>query len=389
MYQRERGAAEEEDTLQHYALLGVRETGVEIGRGSYAVVHAIEYRGLKCAAKEFHRLLYESGMEESARRFKQECALLSQLRHPNVVQFLGVYYFQPDLLPALVMEYLPMTLAQCLDVYGVLPNEINYSILTDVALALCYLHNHSPPVLHRDLSANNVLLTAGMTAKVSDFGVSKMLVDPARIALTMTQTPGNQCYMPPEALVPRPHYNTKVDVFSYAVLMIHLFSGSWPFPMEAVKVDPKDKNHMIPQTEADRRQKELDVIGRDHPLISLILDCLHNHSDHRPEANKILERLTQVAARFPSSAKNKVELLRQLESLKSTDTLLAEINSLRSDNEKLKEKVLKYESSHRSVGDLKKKMNVLKLTLPHVSFCFIPYCTRHLWGDLKFHWLEA
>ena len=307
--------------LQQYTLQGVRETGDELGRGTYAAVYAVQYKGLTCAAKKLHQALYgdEQGIGYAARRFQEECAILSRLRHPNIVQFLGVYldYHQPgSVLPALVMEYLPMTLAQCLDKYGVLPNEIGYSVINDVALALSYLHQHSPPVIHRDLSANNVLLTPGMTAKISDLGVAKILdLNPSQ-RRTMTQAPGTQCYMPPEALEPKPKYDYKVDVFSYGVMMVHLFSGQWPFPTKPVKVDPNNDSRMIPQSEADRRQVYLDAIGRDHPLRNLILRCLHNSPTRRPEAVDIITQVSRVAAlQFPSSSKNKVELLQQLTSL--------------------------------------------------------------------------
>ena len=227
-----RREANQAAALQQYTLQGVRETGDELGRGSYAAVYTVQYKGLTCAAKKLHQALYEQGIGYAARRFQEECAILSRLRHPNIVQFLGVYHQPGSVLPALVIEYLPMTLAQCLDEYGVLPDEIGYSVINDVALALSYLHQHSPPVIHRDLSANNVLLTPGMTAKISDLGVAKILdLNPSQMR-TMTQTPGTWCYMPPETQVPRPRYSTKVDVFSYGVMMVHLFSGQWPFPTE-------------------------------------------------------------------------------------------------------------------------------------------------------------
>ena len=301
--------ANQAEALQQYTLQGVRETGDELGRGSYAA---------KCAAKKLHlhQALYEQGIGYAARRFQEECAILSRLRHPNIVQFLGVYEQSCSMLPALEWSTSPaMTLAQCLDKYGVLPNEIGYSVLNDVALALSYFHQHSPPVIHRDLSANNVLLTPGMTAKISDLGVAKILVNPSQTR-TMTQTPGTWCYMPPETLEPKPKYDCKVDVFSFGVMMVHLFSGQWPFPTKPVKVDPNDDSRMIPQSEADRRRECLDAIGRDHPLMNLMLGCLHNSSARRPEAVEILTQASRVAAQFPSSSENKVELLQQLTSLR-------------------------------------------------------------------------
>ena len=60
----------------------------------------------------------------------------------------------------------------------------------------------------------------------------------------------------------------------------------------------------------------LDAFGRDHPLINLMLGCLHNSPAHHPETVEILTQVSRVAAQFPSSSKNKVELLQQLTSLR-------------------------------------------------------------------------
>ena len=67
------------------------------------------------------------------------------------------------------MEHLYTTLSACLEKYGVLPEEISYGILRDVALGLRYLHERSPLIIHRDLSANNVLLTSNMNANLFKF----------------------------------------------------------------------------------------------------------------------------------------------------------------------------------------------------------------------------
>jgi hypothetical protein len=72
-----------------YRLIGVRVTDRELGRGSYATVLELEYMGLKCAGKMIHELLLEQGdASYSVHRFEEECRLLSQIRHPNIVQFL-------------------------------------------------------------------------------------------------------------------------------------------------------------------------------------------------------------------------------------------------------------------------------------------------------------
>ena len=326
--------------LQQYTLQGVRETGVELGRGSYAAVYTVEYKGLKCAAKIFHPTLYPQ-QEYAIGRFREECAILSRVKHPNIVQFLGVYHQPGSMLPALVMECLPMTLDWCIEQYGVLPNEIGYSILNDIAYALSYLHQHNPPIIHRDLTATNVLLTRGMTAKISDLGMAKHLF-PTSLNKKMTETPGNPYYMPPETMQTNPRYGSKVDVFSFGVLMVYLFSGELPTPTAATMVDPQDESRMIPQSEADRRQEKLDAIGGDHPLMTLILRCLHNSPARRPEAVEILTQVSRVAAQFPPSSQNKVEMLRQVASLRADTERLqreheAEIQSLRANTQRLQQ----------------------------------------------------
>ena len=75
--------------LERYRLLNVQETGRELGRGSYAAVVEVDYKGLRCAGKKIYRVLYEQGVGDLVRRFEEECRLLSQLRHPHIVQFLG------------------------------------------------------------------------------------------------------------------------------------------------------------------------------------------------------------------------------------------------------------------------------------------------------------
>ena len=154
------------DQLETYKLKEVQVTDRELGHGSYATVLELDYIGLKCAGKKIHdELLKQDLTTYGMLRFKEECRLLSQVRHPNIVQFLGVYFQQGVQAPILVMEFLPTNLTSCIERYGILPKEMNYSILHDVALGLCYLHSQTPPIIHRDLSSNNVLLTPNMTAK--------------------------------------------------------------------------------------------------------------------------------------------------------------------------------------------------------------------------------
>ena len=309
--------------FESYHLTGVRVTDRELGHGSYATVQELEYMGLKCAGKKIHDLLLRQGdASYTLRRFEEECRLLSQARHPNIVQFLGVHFQRGVRVPILVMEYLPTNLTSCIEQHDILPKEINYSILDDVAVGLYYLHSQTPPIIHRDLSSNNVLLTANMTAKISDLGVARILnLTPLQVS-RMTQTPGTPAYMPPEVMVANPKYDTSVDEFSYGILMIHMFSGRWPEPQVGpVRVE---SGRMIPVSEAERREVFLRAIGNEHPLMDLILRLINNDPQVRPHASEIVERLAAMVLQFPASFANRLEMLRHIQHQEEEKQVLVE-----------------------------------------------------------------
>ena len=314
--------------FEPYKLAGIRVTDRELGHGSYATVLELEYMGLKCAGKKIHDILLKQGDRTySVRRFEAECRLLSQVRHPNIVQFLGVYFQQRVQAPILVMEFLPTNLTSCIEQYGILPKEISYSILYDVALGLCYLHSQTPPIIHRDLSSNNVLLTPNMTAKISDLGVARILnLTPLQIS-RMTGTPGTPAFMPPEVMVAIPKYDTSVDEFSYGIMMIHMFSGQWPEPQVGPNRTEPD-GRLIPVTEAERRVAFLQIIGSNHPLMNLILKCINNRTWARAHASEIVERLAEMVLQFPATFANRLEMLRRIQAAEEEKRALIENNEV-------------------------------------------------------------
>ena len=87
------GQSDVRAALQRYELHGVRETGEELGRGSYATVVEVDYKGMRCAAKKIYSFLSRRGDgDRLVARFEEECRLLGTLRHPRIVQFLGIYF---------------------------------------------------------------------------------------------------------------------------------------------------------------------------------------------------------------------------------------------------------------------------------------------------------
>ena len=186
------------------------------------VCEQVTYQHLTCAGKRLHEALIDvenEGVAEVVDKYLQECQLMSSLRHPNITQFLGLCFLPDTQLPLLVMERLETSLDELLEHMPNLPLSLKRCVLEDVASGLLYLHKRASPVIHRDLTAKNVLLTSSLVAKITDMGNSR-IIDIGRIAQTLTKAPGTSVYMPPEALDDRHRYGPSLDIFSFGHLAL-------------------------------------------------------------------------------------------------------------------------------------------------------------------------
>ena len=155
--------AQESDRLQHLYLNGVRPNGVDIGVGAYGRVFEAEFCGIVYAAKQIHPILVQGvgrdEFEAIKKAFFTECLQSSSLGHQNIVTFLGVYNPGGHPLPLLVMERMQESLTSVVEKYPNIPMYVKLSMLLDVSRGLWYLHTHHPPIVHQDLSPNNVLMS--------------------------------------------------------------------------------------------------------------------------------------------------------------------------------------------------------------------------------------
>ena len=146
---------------------------------------------------------------------------MSDLRHPNITLFLGVCFLPNCQLPVLVMERLDGSLDDLLETVPNIPLTLKQSMLEDIVRGLLYLHQHNLQIVHRDLTAKNVLLTSSFVAKITDFGNSRIVnLQPGQLAQTMSRLPGTPLYMPPEALSISSRYGPSLDIFSFGHLAL-------------------------------------------------------------------------------------------------------------------------------------------------------------------------
>ena len=298
----------------------------QLGCGSYGAVYKAKCGDLLCAAKLLHPLLFAGQKAEQnlpMHRFLQECDVLSGLKHPNIVQYLGTDRDKDTGLPVLVMELMEISLTAFLAQSNeLLPYHIQVNLCHDIALALSFLHWNK--IIHRDLSSNNILLI-GHRAKVADFGMAKLAkVNPniAKLYHKAVQAPGMDKYMSPEALAEDPNYTDKLDCFSFGVLVIQILTKKFPDPAGQFKNVKIANNSLFPSgiaevraAEVERRQNHLGLIDRTHPLLHIAKNCLKNRDVVRPSASDICKDMEGLKAsqEFAESVKREKEQRSEVE----------------------------------------------------------------------------
>ena len=250
----------------------------KIGSGAWGEVYSGRFQGKHVAIKIAHRdLLHTTTID----MLKREVMIMANIQHPNLVRFVGAVFDDAvekgrDM-PIIVSELMDMNLRDAYKKVNLSPFLV--SIFCDVAYALHYLHQHSQPIIHRDVSAPNVLLkslqSGGYQAKVSDFGSANL------IKQATTAGAGAIVYCAPEMFpneditVPPQPQTTKVDVFSYGILMLEVIVKDMP-------------------THATRYTMLQQVKGKWTLMYELIVQCTKPFPSDRPVMTDILNKLNNI-----------------------------------------------------------------------------------------------
>ena len=207
---------------------------------------------------------------------------------------LGVYYPAMDQyrLPVMVMEKMEYSLRGMVESYDNIPLNVKLSILDEVCLGLRYLHSRNPPIIHRDLTPNNILLSRYLEAKITDLGVAKIMR--TTDTKTMTKAPGTTDFMPPECLADKPIYGLPLDVFSFGGVILYTITQMWPQPSSWVQFDP-DTGRKLYLSEIQRRRHYLDKIDESAVYLKpLVISCLDDNPKSRPAAEQVSVTIKMV-----------------------------------------------------------------------------------------------
>ena len=281
-------------------IIECRPTGVKLGKGAYSTVIELEKEGDKTihlAGKVFKAPEPKKYDED---KIMKELCIMVGLNHSHIVACKGVCFLPTTMLPVLVMEQLRTNLHDHLldPDNSNLPVERKVSFLLDTARGLDYLHSHTPAIIHRDLTAKNVLLDSQLQrAKIADFGNSRIMEFDSGFSASLTTVPGTFYYMPPEAQGDSSTYNTSLDVFSFGHLSLFTITQTPIQPLPPpIYVDSTGENCLC--SEVERREiffrKAEKLLSKSHPLLDIIKQCLDNKPLQRPPTLKVVTTLHEI-----------------------------------------------------------------------------------------------
>lgn len=281
------------------ALVPIRQ----IGSGAFATVWLAQYLSDTVVIKRLKRKPKDKS--DISRDLVSELLLLANLDHPKIVTFIGVAWCpQSDV--ELVVEYMSRgdlrahLTATKGDLMAMSWTRRKLAIAADIAEALAYLHSREPAVLHRDVTSNNILLDENFTAKLADFGLSRLLSQSTdgQTDLAMTKAIGTSRWIAPEVLQGEGRYDTAADMYSFGVVLCELDAHEPPFfDVSLSSGQPLSDTTVLELLRAGAIQPTL-TPQCPKPVSTLLLECLSTEPQLRPSAKYAASRLHGMIERL-------------------------------------------------------------------------------------------
>ncbi|KAL3692907.1 hypothetical protein R1sor_006558 [Riccia sorocarpa] len=230
--------------------------------------------GSFCAMKEVLLVSDDSKSKESVKQLGQEIALLSKLRHQNIVQYIGTEALEDRLL--IYLEYVSGgSIHKLLQDYGQFKEPVIRSFTRQILCGLAYLHNMN--TVHRDIKGANILVDTQGNVKLADFGMAKHITAQS-FPLSFK---GSPYWMAPEVIKHTNGYDLAVDIWSLGCTVLEMATAKPPWSQyEGVaamfKIGNSKELPAIPDT--------LSPEGKD-----FVRQCLQRNPAERPTAQELLD----------------------------------------------------------------------------------------------------
>ncbi|XP_068667917.1 probable LRR receptor-like serine/threonine-protein kinase At1g06840 [Aristolochia californica] len=275
----------------------------QIGEGGYGKV----YKGFLSDGTTVAIKRAQAGSLQGEKEFLTEIQLLSRVHHRNLVSLLG--YCDEKGEQMLVYEFMPNgTLRDQLS--AKLKEPLSFQMRLQIALGsakgILYLHTEAnPPIFHRDIKASNILLDSKFTAKVADFGLSRLapVADaegavPGHVSTIAKGTPG---YLDPEYFLTH-KLTDKSDVYSLGIVFLELLTGMQPIShgKNIVREVSMAYRSGLMSSIIDSRQGSYPSECIE-PFLTLALRCCQDETDSRPSMAEVVQELESIWRMMPES----------------------------------------------------------------------------------------
>ena len=207
----------------------------------------------------------------------------------TLVILIGIYCPKMDKLPVIVMERMHSSLRGLVEEHADIPMNVTLSILSDVCHGLQYLHSREPPIVHQNLTPDNILLCYHFKAKISDVGiVNSVDMQESSQALRMP------AFVPVESSTSESSNDLSLDTFSFGRVILYITTHQWPRPVPLTSFDP-DTGKSIVLIELQRYQQYLDKMPESFiNLKPLVISCLSDNPEKRPSVVQVLTEIKEV-----------------------------------------------------------------------------------------------
>ncbi|XVE80695.1 hypothetical protein DITRI_Ditri15bG0001500 [Diplodiscus trichospermus] len=276
-------------------------SSTQVGQGGYGKV----YKGTLADGMVVAIKRAQEGSLQGEREFLTEIQLLSRLHHRNLVSLIG--YCDEEGEQMLVYEFMSNgTLRDHLSAKykEALSFTMRLRIAIGSAKGILYLHTEAdPPIFHRDIKASNILLDSKFTAKVADFGLSRLApipdvegAAPAHVSTVVKGTPG---YLDPEYFLTR-KLTDKSDVYSLGVVFLELLTGMQPIShgkniVREVNV-AYDSGMILSVIDERMGSFPLEYVKK---FATLALECCQDETNCRPSMADVVRELENIWLMIP------------------------------------------------------------------------------------------
>jgi serine/threonine protein kinase len=270
--------------------------GDSIGQGTYGKVYKAVYNNQEIAVKKLFLSVVPHERAENMEDFAKEIKILSVLKHPAIVHFMGACRRDPNY--CLLFELCGGSVGNLLSTVRKRKVQVTWRMCIRIALdsarAVNYLHTLEPKILHRDLKAENLLLDEKFNCKLTDFGLSRGYETKA--VMTVCGTP---CWVAPE-IFRGEAYTEAVDVYSYGVVLWELFCFEKPY---------KDQDCVeLPYLVAKKHLRPPLLRHCPEKLNDLMSQCWHADMTKRPAFAKIVESLEEMEELYKEHLSSAVDV---------------------------------------------------------------------------------